>query len=87
MEWNGNIISGAFDDANNEFSIKSIKHFSTESTLNPNQLNQLYTYLDKHKDESDGQIVTLYDQLLVRLSQDEIKQLIDDLNHVKDLYQ
>lgn len=82
----GVIISGDFDDAMNEFSIQKVKQFYTESTLRQSQLNLLYDYLEKHKHEESGQFITLYDQLPVHLSQDEIYQLLNDLKKVRELY-
>ncbi|MCT8138432.1 hypothetical protein H1D32_12165 [Anaerobacillus sp. CMMVII] len=87
MKINGNIISGEFDEQMNEFSLESVKHFLTTSTLRKNQLDSLYDYLNKHKDEADGQVLTLYDQLPVRLNQEETNQLLADLDKIKTYYQ
>jgi hypothetical protein len=83
---NGRIISGDFDEEQNIFYIQKIKSFFVESVLKENQLKKLYHYLKKHKHETDGQIVTLYDQMLVRLSQDEIKALLHDLEQIQPMY-
>lgn len=82
----GNIIAGEFDSAINEFSLRKVKNFETESVLNEDQLNNIYHYLKKHQHEEDGQIITLYDQMLVRLAQNEVNQLIVDLEKVMSLY-
>ncbi|TYR81473.1 hypothetical protein FZC66_06405 [Priestia megaterium] len=82
----GNIISGEFDTGMNIFTIQKVKDFFTESILKENQLNNIYNYLKAHEDENDGQIITLYDQMPVRLSQDEIKQLLHDLEQVQSMY-
>jgi CRISPR/Cas system CSM-associated protein Csm2 small subunit len=82
MNIQGQIISGEFDVENNEFSLQRVKNFFTESTLKETQLNNIYEYLKKHEQESDGQIITLYDQMPLQLTQDEIKQLISDLEQV-----
>ncbi|WP_163536191.1 hypothetical protein [Gracilibacillus sp. YIM 98692] len=86
MELSGKIISGHFDQPNNEFSLQRVKHFYTESTLKKSQIDSLYEYLDKHKHQDDGQIITLYDQLPFHLSQEEVMELIGDLNEIKSLY-
>ncbi|QPA33128.1 hypothetical protein [Thermaerobacillus caldiproteolyticus] len=83
---NGHIISGEFDEKLNIFYIQKIKNFFVESVLKENQLRKLYDYLKKHKHETDGQIITLYDQMLVRLSQDEIKALLHDLEQIQPMY-
>lgn len=82
----GNIIAGEFDSSMNEFSLLKVKNFNTESVLKENQINNIYHYLKKHQHENDGQIITLYDQMLVRLSQNEINQLICDLERVMSMY-
>ncbi|MEH6991270.1 hypothetical protein V7075_01000 [Neobacillus drentensis] len=68
------------------FSLQKVKNFETESVLNEDQLNNIYHYLKKHQHEEDGQIITLYDQMLVRLAQNEVNQLIVDLEKVMSLY-
>ncbi|MGF2614563.1 hypothetical protein FZC84_21395 [Rossellomorea vietnamensis] len=82
----GNIIAGEFDSTINEFSLQKVKNLETESVLNEDQLNNIYDYLKKHQQEEDGQIITLYDQMLVRLEQNEVNQLIVDLEKVISLY-
>ncbi|REJ07183.1 hypothetical protein [Halobacillus trueperi] len=87
MDVNGKIIRGEFDRINDEFVLNQVKHFMTQSTLNKDQLDTIYDYLNNHKDEEDGQILTLNEQMLVRLSQEESSQFIEDLNQIRDLYQ
>jgi len=82
----GQIMSGDFDDEMNVFSLKKIKQFQTQTSLKENQLKALQNYLRQHEHDEDGQIITLYDQMLVPLSQDDIKALLDDLTKVQSLY-
>ncbi|PLS04908.1 hypothetical protein CVD27_11040 [Neobacillus cucumis] len=70
----------------NEFSLQKVKNFETESVLNEDQLNNIYHYLKKHQHEEDGQIITLYGQMLVCLAKNEVNQLIVDLEKVMSLY-
>ena len=86
MDVNGKIIRGEFDRVNDEFVLNQVKHFTTQTTLNKDQLDTIYEYLNNHKDEEDGQILTLNEQMLVRLSQEESSQFIEDLNQIRDLY-
>ncbi|RXJ04516.1 hypothetical protein DS745_03795 [Anaerobacillus alkaliphilus] len=86
MKVTGSIISGEFDEQMNEFSLESVKHFLTRSTLRKNQLDTLYQYLTLHKNEEDGQVITLYDQLPLRLTQEETSMFIEDLDQIKKLY-
>ena len=82
----GNIISGEFDELMNEFSLQKVKHFTTESTIKESQLERLYYYLKQHQHDIDGQIITLYDQMPIRLSQEEINLFISDLEKVQSMY-
>ncbi|RFU62850.1 hypothetical protein [Peribacillus glennii] len=82
----GNILSGEFDGYTNEFAIQKVKEFHTQSVINQNQLASLYEYLKKHQDDQDGQIITLYDQMPLRLTQHEIQQLLYDLKEIQSLY-
>jgi hypothetical protein len=86
MFMQGTIIAGEFDSSMNEFSLQKVKSFNTESVLKENQINNIYNYLKKHQHENDGQIITLYDQMPVRLSQNEINQLISDIEKVMSMY-
>ncbi|ASB90628.1 hypothetical protein OZL92_10300 [Bacillus sonorensis] len=83
----GQIVTGDFDREMNVFSLKTIKQFHTQTSLNESQLRALQQYLEQHEHEEDGQIVTLYDQMLVPLSQKDIKALLADLTKVQSLYQ
>ncbi|MGN9866454.1 hypothetical protein [Bacillus swezeyi] len=82
----GQIMSGDFDDEMNVFSLKKIKQFQTQTSLKENQLQALQQYLKQHEQDEDGQIITLYDQMLVPLSQEDIKALLHDLSKVQSLY-
>jgi hypothetical protein len=82
----GTIISGEFDCSMNEFSLQRVKNLNTESVLKENQLTNIYQYLKKHQHEGDGQIITLYDQMPLRLTQDDIDELICDIERVMSMY-
>ncbi|MCJ2147088.1 MULTISPECIES: hypothetical protein [Bacillus] len=82
----GQIMSGDFDDEMNVFSLKKIKQFQTQTSLKENQITALQQYLRQHEHDEGGQIITLYDQMLVPLSQEDIKALLHDLTKVQSLY-
>lgn len=79
----GNIISGEYDDQAEQFSISMIKHFKTQSILTKDQASQLLDYLYRHKDEEGGQVITLNDQMPLRVSSEEINALILDLEKIE----
>ncbi|EIJ78204.1 hypothetical protein PB1_11609 [Bacillus methanolicus PB1] len=82
----GFIISGEYDKEMKEFAIQKVKEFQTQSVVNQKQVNSLYRYLKSNIDKEEGQVVTLYDQMPVKLSQEEVKQIILDLEHIKSLF-
>ena len=83
---NGHILSGIFDPELNEFSVMKIKNFATQTLLNEKQTRSLYYYFKSHADDEDGQILTLYDQMPVKLSQTEVFGLIEDLVQLRSMY-
>ncbi|SHS08768.1 Uncharacterised protein [Mycobacteroides abscessus subsp. abscessus] len=86
MFLNGAIIDGIFDSSVNEFTLQRVKSFATQSVLNESQINNIYQYLHLHRDNEDGQIITLYDQMPLRLSKEESNQLIGDIEKVMAMY-
>jgi hypothetical protein len=86
MLMNGRIISGEFDELMNEFSLHTVKHLTIESTINQSQLNNLYNYLKRNREDLDGQIITLNDQMPLRLSQEEVDLLIRDFENIRVMY-
>ncbi|AWI11904.1 hypothetical protein P5F75_12305 [Caldifermentibacillus hisashii] len=86
MKIEGMIISGEFDKNAQEFTIQKIKNWYTETVVKEEQVEKLYAYLIRNK-EAEEQILTLYDQLLVRLTKEEMSQLLSDLENVVSLYQ
>ncbi len=86
MFLNGTIIDGIFDSTVNEFTLQRVKSFNTQSVLNETQLFSIYQYLRMHRDNEDGQIITLYDQMPLRLSREESNQLIGDIEKVMTMY-
>lgn len=86
MKIEGMIISGEFDKNAQEFTIQKIKNWYTETVVKEEQVEKLYTYLIRNK-EPEEQILTLYDQLLIRLTKEEMSQLLSDLENVVSLYQ
>ncbi|KIO63908.1 hypothetical protein B4064_3126 [Caldibacillus thermoamylovorans] len=86
MKIEGMIISGEFDKNAQEFTIQKIKNWYTETVVKEEQVEKLYTYLIRNK-EAEEQILTLYYQLLIRLTKEEMSQLLSDLENVVSLYQ
>ncbi|WP_101845379.1 hypothetical protein [Halobacillus sp. Marseille-P3879] len=86
MKFTGEILSGEFDQTTDEFMLYQVKHLSTTTALNQEQFNSIYNYLSRHKHEMDGQILTLNEQMLVRLSPEESDQFVEDLNQIRSLF-
>jgi predicted ATP-grasp superfamily ATP-dependent carboligase len=84
MSWiEGRIISGEYDHEMNVFTIQKLKQFFVQSVLHPHQMQHLSNYLKNYQNEDKEQIVILYDQMPVRLSQEEIKQFVADLDEIQ----
>ncbi|MCL7749839.1 hypothetical protein [Halalkalibacter alkaliphilus] len=83
---NGHIISGEFNREANEFLLQKVKNQDTISVIKERQFSRLYRYLKEHEDSEGNQIITLYDQLLIPLNQNEVKQLLNDLEQIQPLY-
>ncbi|KKK38583.1 hypothetical protein WQ57_08285 [Mesobacillus campisalis] len=86
MLFEGKMIAGEFDGSTNEFVLQRIKHHYTETTLNKGQMQKVLGYLEKHQHE-EGQILSLFDQMLVRLSGEEVAILLSELAEVEKSYQ
>ncbi|WP_246589687.1 hypothetical protein [Desertibacillus haloalkaliphilus] len=87
IQVDGSLIVGTYDEADDEFTVQQVKHLTTETVLTKSQCEQLYDYLKKHEKEEGGQVVSLYDQLLIPLKENEIQLLVSDLGRVQQLYQ
>lgn len=82
---NGKILTGEFDKVENVFTVQSVKNFYTQTTLKEIQVQSLCKYLNDHQNE-DGQVLSLFDQMLVRLSQAEVQSLLTDLERIRVMY-
>lgn len=82
----GDLISGIFDRNQNVFSIQKVKHFEIQSILDENLTNHLYRYLKLNEQEEEGIILTLYDQLPIMITKNEIGQFLNDLERVKGFF-
>lgn len=82
----GNLISGQFDKEEKVFSLQKVKNFSIQTNLNETLTNHLYSYLKVNEQEESGVILTLYDQVPILITKNEVKQLINDLDRVKTFF-
>lgn len=80
------ILSGIFDEAENEFTLQQVKHHVTESSLQKNQLHAIYDYLMDHEEDQEGLVLTLYDQMPVKLTQDEIQEILRDIEEINQYF-
>ncbi|MFG6117756.1 hypothetical protein [Thalassobacillus sp. B23F22_16] len=86
MNFSGAIIAGEFDHGSDAFILQQVKQLSTTSSLNKDQFDAIYHYLIMNQDDSGGQVLSLNDQLLVRLSQEELQEFIADLDRIKNIF-
>ncbi|QOR68693.1 hypothetical protein IM538_11555 [Cytobacillus suaedae] len=80
---NGSIFSGNVDLDSREFVLTSVKEMNTQTVLNEKQLDAIYHYLNKVVHQEEYHVLTLYDQLPVRLKNDEITLLLSELDKIK----
>ncbi|MFG6116126.1 hypothetical protein ACGTN9_13175 [Halobacillus sp. MO56] len=87
MEFTGEILSGDFDQTSDTFILQQVKQHTTTSSFNKNQFHMIYEYLNQHTQDSDGQVLSLNDQLLIQLSQEELSLFINDLDRIRPMFQ
>lgn len=83
----GELITGQFNRSENIFLLQKVKNFVLQTNLNEKLTNHLYTYLKVNEQDEDGLILTLYDQMPIMVTQNEVKQLVSDFEKVKALFQ
>lgn len=86
MKIQGTILLGIFDESENEFTLQQVKHHTTESSLQKNQLHAIYKYLIHHQEDKEGLVLTLYDQMPVKLTQDEISKILRDIEEINQYF-
>ena len=80
------MISGKFDEEENIYMLERVKHFQPHKQHSiTGGLNRALHYLRNRINEG-GQILSLYDQVLVPLNKDELIALLHDLEKVQKLY-
>ncbi|GGC77890.1 hypothetical protein GCM10007216_05520 [Thalassobacillus devorans] len=86
MNFSGEILAGEFDRDSDAFILQQVKQLSTSSSLNKDQFDAIYHYLIMNQDDTGGQVLSLNDQLLVRLNQEELQNFIADLDRIKNIF-
>jgi len=79
-DFSGNIFSGTFEQMDEVFYLKKVKHLPTRSVLSEHQLNQLNNYLKK---QSESCMITVNDQMPILLQKEEISQLLLDIENIQ----
>lgn len=87
MKIQGKILSGIFDESENEFTLQQVKHHTTESSLQKNQIHAIHDYLIHHEEEPEGLVLTLYDQMPVKLTKDEVTHILKDIEEINKYFQ
>ncbi|MFC4323130.1 hypothetical protein [Litchfieldia salsa] len=68
---------------NNEYLLKQVKQIPTQSIMKKTQIQALSDYLAKVVHHDEQHIITINDQLPIRLSNDEANQLINELEQIE----
>ncbi|MRG85822.1 hypothetical protein [Salinibacillus xinjiangensis] len=82
--FHGNMVKGELS-GEKEFVITQIKNLDTQSVLHPNQLQAMYQYLSKQLELSEDCIITVNDQLPVRLNGQDTESLHQDINQLMNI--
>ncbi|MDF0727981.1 hypothetical protein PY093_15010 [Cytobacillus sp. S13-E01] len=82
---NGSIFTGKLDTESNGFVLTQVKDMNTQTVLTNTQIDAIYDYLAKAVHYDEYHIITLYDQLPVRLRTDEITVLLGELDRIKEM--
>ena len=76
-----NIFTGEIE--NNEYVLKQVKNMETQSVMNKQQLTAIADYLAKAVHHDDQHIITINDQLPIRLSNVEANQLLTEIEQIQ----
>ena len=82
----GDLISGQFDSGEKVFSLQKVKNFPIQTELTERLTDHLYRYLKVNEQDEEGLILTLYDQMPIMITRNEVQQLLRDLERVKTLF-
>ncbi|MBD8071276.1 hypothetical protein [Bacillus sp. PS06] len=69
--------------SNNEYILKQVKQIPTQSIMKKQQIQSLSDYLAKAVHHDEHHIITINDQLPIRLTNDEANQLITELESIE----
>lgn len=75
------IFSGEVID--NQYILKQVKQIHTQSVMKKQQIHELSDYLSKAVHHDQMHIITINDQLPIRLNNDEANQLINELEQIE----
>lgn len=78
------IFLGTINHQTNEFILRKVKDFETRTVFNENQLQRIFDYLQKTKNEENLPVIIINDQLPVRLNKQEIRQLITEIEKIRN---
>lgn len=81
----GQLISGTFDEEEKVYTLEQVKHVTTKTVLQEEQLETLCSYLENCQN-TGSQILTLNDQILLPLSGEELAILLHDLKAIQHFY-
>ncbi|MDQ0337245.1 hypothetical protein J2S00_000015 [Caldalkalibacillus uzonensis] len=78
------IFEGEIDPVSNNYVLKKVKNLETQSVISPEQIQTIYKHLSKVLNSSEDYVITVNDQMPIRLSHDDIKQLLIELEEIKN---
>ncbi|MFS0863838.1 hypothetical protein [Fredinandcohnia sp. 179-A 10B2 NHS] len=80
---NNKLIMGEIED--NQYILTQFKHIKTQSVISKKRIEAICTYLrDELENGGQEHFITINDQIPVRVSSEEMNQLLEELRFIKE---
>ncbi|MBB6452319.1 hypothetical protein HNQ94_000764 [Salirhabdus euzebyi] len=83
VEYVGQVVQGELNTVEDEFILTNIKHLITQSVIQHKQLDLLQQYLQSKAEQKESCILTVNDQIPVKLNEGEVLLLIKELAEIQ----
>ncbi|MBB5173803.1 hypothetical protein [Texcoconibacillus texcoconensis] len=78
------ILSGEVDAQSKEYVLRRVKHCETQSVLDAEQLEHLNHHIGQAVEADEEYILTVNDQIPVRLNREEMQQLLLEIRQIAE---
>lgn len=77
-KYDGQVLSGEWDDVTSEFILKRVKQIDVQSVLTEKQFTRLRSYLETHQ-LNESIMITLHDQIPIMIAAEQRNELDSDI--------